>query len=207
MPQLALADALRDFGSRPAVQPAERVPAPIEIALPQPPTIDIDSIVAAEVQKTEADVTERLSAVYEHTLQAERDKHAAELAALRAELGGRAGDMIALRLAEIEAVLIQTTTAATARILAGMASDDLQRRSIDALSRAISDAIRDTDAVKIRVSGPLSLYEALRQAIGPRANGFDFRETAGFDLSVEIDGNLLETRLGEWASVVSEVIA
>ena len=206
MPMLALADALRDFGPPPKA-PVERPPAPIEVPPPSPPTIDIDSIVAAEVEKVETTVTQRLSAVYENTLQAERENHAAALKELRTELGKKAVDLIAARLAEVEARLMELTTGAVARMLAGMASDDLQRRSIDALARAIRNALDDTDAVRVRVTGPQSLFEALSAAVGPRAAGFDYREGAGIDLSVDIDGNLFETRLAEWTAVVGEVVA
>lgn len=205
MRSLALADALRDFGPRTAAPMRE--PAPIEVMPSKPPTIDIESIVAAEVEKTEASVTQRLSAVYEHTLQAERDNHAASLNSLRSELGGRAGDMIAAKLGEIETRLTELTAGAVARVLAGVISDDLQKRSIATLAKTIKDALDDRDAVRVRISGPQSLQEALRAALGERANGFDFRENASFDLTVDIDGNLFETRLAEWAAVVSEVVA
>ena len=59
MPSLALSEALRDFGSRPTAA-VVREPSPIELMPPTQPTIDIDGIVAAEVEKTEASVTERL---------------------------------------------------------------------------------------------------------------------------------------------------
>lgn len=206
MRSTALADALSDFGPRGA-EPPHRAPAPIEVMPPAPPTIDIDSIVAAEVEKTEASVTQRLSAVYEHTLQAERDNHATMVEGLRVELGGRAGDMIAAKLGEIEARLTALTTNAVARVLAGVVSDDLQKRSIAALAKTIKDALDDRDAVRVRVSGAQSLLEALRAALGERANGFDFRESASFDLTVDIDGNLFETRLAEWTGVVGEVVA
>jgi hypothetical protein len=208
MPMLALSDALPDFGHRPRPAPVvERPPAPIEVMPSAPPTIDVDAIIAREVEKTEASVTARLSAVYENTLQAEREKHAAELDALRADLGGRAGQLIGLRLAELEERVTSLTAASTARVLAGFASDQIQERSIAALSRAISDAMSDRDSVKVRVSGPPSLYEALRTAMGARADGFDYRETASFDLSVEIESSLFETRLAEWSRVVGEVVA
>lgn len=206
MPMLALADALRDFGPPPKA-PQARAPAPIEVPPPSPPTIDIDSIVAAEVEKVESSVTQRLSAVYENTLQAERENHAAALKEARAELGKRAADQIATRLGQVEAKLLELASGAVARMLAGMASDDLQRRSIDALASAIKSALEDTDAVRVRVSGPQSLFEALSAAVGPRAAGFDYREASGLDLSVDVDGNLFETRLAEWASVVGEVVA
>jgi hypothetical protein len=208
MPMLALSDALQDFGSRPRPEPVvERRPAPIEVMPSAPPTIDVDAIVAREVEKTEESVTRRLSAVYENTLQAERDKHAAEIEQLHAELGGRAGQLIGVRLAELEQRVIGLTTASTARILAGFASDQVQERSIAALSRAISDAISDRDNIKVRVSGPASLLEALRTAIGPRADTFEYRETTSFDLSAEIDSSLFETRLAEWSRVIGEVVA
>ena len=209
MPALALSDFLQDFGSRnPGARAKSAEPeatlVPIE---PSPPPVDINSVIAAEIAKAEAIVTERVTQIYEDTLQAERDQHAAEVETLKARLGTEAAAMIAARLAEMERRVTELTTVTTARILAGVLSDQVQQRSIDSLARAIRDATVDREAVRIRVRGPQSLFEPLVAGLGDRAASLDYAETDGFDLTVEIDGSMFETRLAEWSSALSEALA
>lgn len=210
MPALALSDVLQDFGSRDPGRRASLIepePAPLVEIEPEPAPVDVNSVIAAEIAKAEAQLTDRLSQIYENTLQAERDQHAAEIGALEARLGGEAAALIAARLADMERRVTELTAAATARILAGVLSDHVQKRSVDSLALAIREATSDREAVRIKVRGPQSLYEPLVAGLGTRATSLDYSETSGFDLTVEIDGSLFETRLSEWSSALSEVLA
>lgn len=205
----ALVDLLPDFGSGAApstrAEPQPRLddaPAPPEPA----PEVDIAGLIAEETAKAEAAVTERLSAIYEATLQAERDGHEAEREELRRSLGGEAAALIEARLAAMEAELLALTTTTAARILGGLLSDELQKRSIAALSARIVDAIRDGEVVRIRVAGPPSLCEPLAASLGDHASLVRFSERPGFDLSVDIDSSIYETRLAEWAAELAGVL-
>ncbi|MBE1208075.1 hypothetical protein [Aminobacter carboxidus] len=170
------------------------------------PDLDVPAIVAEAVARAEADLTTRLSQEYELVLEAERQRHAEEVAALGARFGTEAGEVIATRIAEMETRLVHLTTDAAARVVATLVSDDIRQRSIDALSTAILAACADREAVRIKVSGPQFLFDALAAAIGTRIDNVDFVEAVGFDLSVSIDDNLFETRLGEWSSALSETL-
>ncbi|TIU24661.1 MAG: hypothetical protein E5W38_30465, partial [Mesorhizobium sp.] len=86
-------------------------------------------------------------------------------------------------------------------------SDDLQKRSLDALTRTIGAAVADSEAVRIGVRGPLSLFEPLKAALGDRAANLDFTEAPGFDLTVTIDETVFETRIAEWSASLSEVLS
>src|SRR5262245_29165777 len=104
MPALALSDLLPDFGTRGNVRPAHPPavkPEPVMEPL-QTPAVDTSKLVAEEVAKAEAALTERLSAIYEATLQAERDNHAAERDELRRGLGNEAAALIEARLSAME---------------------------------------------------------------------------------------------------------
>ena len=61
--------------------------------------------------------------------------------------------------------------------------------------------------MRIAVRGPLSLFETLKASLGPRAANLDFVETPGFDLTVAIDEAVFETRMAEWSTTLSEVLA
>jgi hypothetical protein len=205
----ALYDLLPDFGSSPVPSKRDEPAAPVEkgaVLRAPAPQVDIAGLVAAETARAEAAVTERLSALYEATLQAERDGHEAERDELRRSLGGEAAAMIEARFAAMEAELLAVTTATAARILGSLLSDELQQRAIAALSARIVDAIRDSEVVRIRVAGPPSLCEPLAAALGEHAALVRFSERSGFDLSVDIDSSIYETRLAEWAAELAGVL-
>mgnify|MGYP000944422387 CR=1 FL=1 len=209
MSSRALADLLTDFGSRAAApEPMMSFVDTEPAVMFQPePEIDVAGMVAEEVAKAEAALTERLSAIYEATLEAERANHAAEREALTRQIGGEAAALIESRFAEMQEQLVALTTAATARILAGVLSDEMQRRSIAALADRIRDAVRERDAVRVRALGPQSLCEALSAALGETARNVEFGERASFDLTVTIDSGIYETRLAEWSAELGGVIA
>ncbi|TGS54570.1 hypothetical protein EN826_033415, partial [Mesorhizobium sp. M1D.F.Ca.ET.183.01.1.1] len=111
--------------------------------------------------------------------------------------GGDLGAAVAARIDTMEARVSELAGATIARIIGGLLSEDLQKRSLAALSRAIGAAVADSEAVRIGVRGPLSLFEPLRQAVGSRAAHLDFAEVPGFDLTVTIDEAVFETRIAE----------
>jgi hypothetical protein len=209
MSRHALRDLLPDFGASvrpqlPGLPVLEEEPA--MLIEEGPAAIDVDAMIGEEVAKAEASVTERLTALYEATLQAERDNHAAEQGALRSGLGAEAAALIEARFAAMEAELTALTTSAAARILGNLLTGEVQKRAIAALSGRIGEAIRDGEAVRIRVAGPQLLCEALAAALGEHAASVEFSERASFDLSVNIDSSIYETRLAEWASELAGVL-
>jgi hypothetical protein len=210
MSRHALLDLLPDFGASARQQPRQRPVVEEEPAAPADelqPAIDVDALIGEEVAKTEASVTGRLTALYEATLQAERDNHAAERDALRHSLGVEAAALIEARFAAMEAELTALTTSAAARILANLLTGEVQKRAIAALSGRIGEAIRDGEAVRIRAAGPQSLCEALAAALGEHAASVEFSERTSFDLAVSIDSSIYETRLAEWASELAGILA
>lgn len=206
----ALADLLPDFAS---LTPRAVSPAPemqrqgSDPTVPGPAPVRVDDLVAAAVAKAEAEITERLSAVYEATLQAERENHAEELERVRNEFGTEAGQIVSSRLAEIETEIGALTSSLAARILGSVLTEDLRKRSLAVLTKAISEAMRDNDAVRIQVRGPQSLFEPLAQAMGDRSASVSYIEAPGFDLTVSIDGHLFESRLAEWSEALEGALS
>lgn len=202
----ALFERLTDFAPL-ATPDAANAETPLAQSYPKAvPDPDIPAIVAEAVARAEAELAARLTQEHEAALEAERQRHAAEIAEFGARFGADAGANIAARVSEMETRLVHLATDAAARIVAGLVSDDIRIRSIDALAKAIISACTDREAVRIKVAGPQFLFDALAAAIGERAGNVDFVEASGFDLSVSIDDNLFETRLGEWSSALSETL-
>jgi len=221
MPSLSLANALKDFGGGPA-GPAEAFPAPAGLALPQvdlpafPPLpaaepVDVDALVAeavaGAVAQAEEALAERLAAEHAEALRLEQKRHAEEMGELQKRLADEAAKKVLARFREMEARLVDLTCAVAARILGTVLTDDIRDRSIERLAALIREALRDTDAVRIRVRGSLPLFETLKEKLPEHANQLDFMESPDFDLSVSIDDSVYETRLAEWSLALSETLA
>lgn len=212
MAALALVDVLPDFGAigqKPAAPFSAADAAELEAAAlaVEPPAPSIEQMVQHAVEHAEALLREQLAAEHEAALEMQRAAHAAEIAALEARMGEELGKIIASRLDEVEERLTELATSATARILALHASADVQKRMAAALAETIRAALRDKEAVRVRVSGPLSLYESVRQVLGEDARRLEYSETDSLDLSVSIDEAILETRLSEWAAALAEALS
>ncbi|MDX8520020.1 hypothetical protein [Mesorhizobium dulcispinae] len=203
----ALFDLLPDFGSRaPRAGQAPAVPD-IECKEASPPQADIGALIAEAVADAEAALEARLTAAHAAALEAERQANDDAAKAFLESFGGDLGAAVKTRIDAMEARVAELAGATIARIIGGIVSDDLQKRSLDALARTIDAAIADSEAVRIGVRGPQSLFEPLKAALGNRAANLDFTEAAGFDLTVTIDETVFETRIAEWSASLSEVLS
>ncbi len=202
-----LFDALPDFATpRPRLAADNQVAPPVARAEARAPQADVGDIVRTEVARAERALGERLAKEHEAALQAERDRFAHGMSAQAEQLGEIASQMIAARFGSMEAEVVDHVTSAVARIVGGILSEDLQKRSIDSLARSVRSAIADRDTIRIEVRGPQSLFTALEAALPDRVGSIDYLESDGFDLTVKIDGNLFETRLSEWSAALSEIL-
>ncbi|RUW95780.1 hypothetical protein EN851_11830 [Mesorhizobium sp. M8A.F.Ca.ET.208.01.1.1] len=206
MPSAALFDLLPDFGAR-AQRASQPQPAAEHMPEAAAPPADIGTLIAEAVAQAEAALGERLAATHQAALEAERQANAEEARAFLDSFGGDVGKAVSSRLDAMEARVTDLVGATVARVIGGVVSDDLRKRSLEALAGAIREAVRDGEAVRIAVRGPLSLFETLKASLGPRAENLDFIEAPGFDLTVTIDEAVFETRMAEWSATLSEVLS
>jgi len=208
MPSAALFDLLPDFATRTqrAGQPRATADPHHKPETPEPQA-DIGTLIAEAVAQAEAALEARLSIVHEAALEVERQANAEEARVFLEGIGDDVGKAVSLRIDAMEARVTGLVAATVARMIGGIVSDDLQKRSIEALAGAIREAVGDAEAVRIAVRGPLSLFEILKTSLGPRAANLDFVETPGFDLTVVIDEAVFETRMAEWSTTLSEILA
>jgi hypothetical protein len=171
-----------------------------------PPAVDVDALVAEAVAQAEASLAERLEAEFAERLEARDKAHGEELEHLRREAGEAAGMRIADEFAALEQRLSAYTSDVVARLLAPVMTEDLQRKAVAALTTVIDAAIRDSGAVRIRVRGPLSLFEMLEARLGEHSGRLEFTETQELDLQVAVDESLYETRLSEWSQSLAEAV-
>ena len=208
MAAYALVDALADFGKRPLRPPAAgEDKAPAKPAAPEPDIEpDIEALLAEERARTEKAASERFAIEHEAAITALHESHAAAIIEINRQHGEDAGIRLETALREIEARVCETVTATVARILGPVVSEEVLKRSLDELARAIGEALDDADAVTIRVSGPASLFSALAERMGEKSKHLRHREAEGVDLTADVNGSLIETRLTEWQAVVNEVL-
>jgi len=207
MPAIALADLLPDFGVQTS---AVRNPAPAFAAEENPKKSSeesVEDLVAQRVSQAEVEIAERLAREYEAKLEAERQRHAVELETVVARLTHETAEAMAVRFSESEQEIEAKIAAVTARILSAALTENLCKRAIDELVGVIGEAMRDRQALRIRVRGPEVLEAVLRERLGERAAQMDFSEAPGIDLTAEIEDSLFETRIAEWAAALSEVLS
>jgi hypothetical protein len=206
MPALAIADFLTDFGS-----PVREEARPLRLAVPQPkPGIDpaeVEIRIAQAVAEAEAATSARHQAQWLVDRADLESRHAAELAALRAELGENSAQLITARFTALEQALIEQTGGVVARILGAILTEQMQTRSVETLTAALRSALADRETVRLRVSGPAFMHEALMERIGPLAESIEFIETDAVDLTVAVDDALYATRLGDWSAELAQVLA
>lgn len=209
MSSAALFDLLPDFGAHPPHAERHAPPVPgLHAPVQAPPVpVDVDALVSQAVAEAEAALEERLACEHREELDRQRQADAAEAAAFLESLGGDMGAAIAAGLEAMEMRLAASVGDAVSRILGGVLGDELRARALDALARTISETAADAEAVGIRVSGPVSLYEPLKAKLGPRADSLEFSEAPGFDLTLSIDDAVFESRMSEWSAALSEVMS
>lgn len=202
---MALADVLPDFGASPrAVRPPVR--AETRAVAPASPQPDLGTLIAEAVAAAEAALEAKLTQAHEAALAERRAAHAAEIEQLMQQFGRDAGTTVADRMAAAEQELTNLVTGSVARLVSHLLGEDLLKRSITALADTVNGALRDREGVRVRVSGPPGMFESFKAALSESEIDIEFREAPGFDLTVDIDGTLFETRLSQWASALTEVL-
>jgi hypothetical protein len=210
MPALALADVLKDFGrqqqpARPAPMNEPRQQSSAE-AVVVPPRVET-SAVDQTIEEAKQELAARLEAEHAEAIQALEERHSQEVQRLRVEIGEQAGGAVTAAFQEMETRLVELTSSVAARILGIALTEDVQAKALDALATAIGNAVRDREAARIRIHGPLSLFEALQAKLGRHADQVEFTESASLDVTAAIDDALFETRLSEWSGSLSEIMA
>lgn len=208
----SLAEALPDFAVaqrtalRPAVEQQAAQPAPAFVPS-GPSEEDIRARIEAAAAAASADAERRLKAEHEAALAALRDEHAAELARLDAAYGGALGTALKEGLDAVEARVTELTVSVAARLLGVALTEDIRRRAVDQLARCIDQAMGDSEAVTVTVRGPMSLHDALVEALGSRAGQLRFVEDSGPDLTATVDDVHFETRIAAWSDAISGAVA
>ena len=132
--------------------------------------------------------------------------HAAELEALRVRYETQGAEKIEAGLHVIAGKLAAVIGEQTAMALAPFLQESLANKAVEELADLIRKAMFDGDIGTITVSGPGEMFEKLKAALGSEAPVLRHVEADDLDLSVDIDGSVLVTRLSAWAASLRKVL-
>jgi hypothetical protein len=136
-----------------------------------------------------------------------RAAHREEMAELRTQLEQELSTVIASRFDRLSQMLVDVIGTQVAEILAPCLSDSMAQTMIDALAEEITKGLRDNAVAEITVSGPMGLYERLKERFDAAEIVFSFEETDDLDLTVNFNETVFSTRLTEWRDAVREALA
>ncbi|KQZ87001.1 hypothetical protein ASD64_05945 [Mesorhizobium sp. Root157] len=205
MSAAALLQLLPDFG--PIKERSNPAPADAPRPTASAPQADIGRLIAEAVSEAEAALKARLTEAHQKELAEIRQANADEAKAFLETLGADVGATIAARMDGMQARMAGLVSTTAARIIGGLLSEHLQKRSLEALTETIKNAMKDDEAIRVRVQGPASLFETLSASLGERAADLVFTEAPGFDLTVTVDDVVVETRMSEWSTALSEILS
>lgn len=137
-------------------------------------------------------------------MEAERERHAAEIEVLRAQYEEKQAQAIARNFADLRQDVSRTVCDEVAGALVPFLDEELRGRAIGRLAELVVEAIGGRDVAPVTVSGPRTLFDALVAVAGEGAPEWQFRESDAIDLSIDVEGTVFATRLCEWREALKE---
>jgi hypothetical protein len=175
--------------------------------VPAEPAIDVDAVRAEAYAEGEAAARAELEAQHAAEREAVAKRHAAEIAALRAEMETVAAQSIPKAIAARSADIADAIASDVAEILAPVMDQTIRARVLERLAGEIRGVLDLDNAGKVSVTGPEGLVTALCDILGADADRIVVSHSGQFDIEVEVDRTRLATRLSDWTKAVEESLA
>ena len=172
-----------------------------EPAAPDPETIRRE----AHAEGYEAAVRD-LEARFAREREELAEAHRLEIEALREAHGAETAEVIVVKVNEMAAAVSKTIAEQTGLIVAPLLSDAIAARAVADIADAIRKALLDDEVAQIVVRGPSGLFDMLTARMGEKAALLRHIDSADLDLTVEIDGSVLVTRISAWAASLKKVL-
>lgn len=212
---MALARLLKDFSepepAHPAFSAADAFADGVaggDMALPAPvePKIDVDLERRRAYDEGYQEAAQALESRHRAALETAEIAHQRELAELRDIFEKNLAGMLAERLQQIAGEIALAVSEETAHVLAPVMNDDIAANSVRALAELIRNGILDGASGTVTVKGPRALYDMLEAALPAEAALLRHVETPDIDLTAELDGTVLVTRISAWAASLKKVL-
>lgn len=206
----ALARYLKDFGEPAAPEPVVEMTTfdddMFVNALPEPEPIDPEEVRREAYAEGHEAATQELQAQHAAEMEAAVAAHREELEGLRQAYEAQAAALIAARINEISLTISEAISEQTAEILAPILSEALAANAVRAMAEMVRQAILDGAAATIVVRGPGQLFDILKTELGEDAALLRHVETQDLDLTAEVAGTVLVTRISAWAASLKKVL-
>ncbi|WP_136659709.1 hypothetical protein [Nitratireductor sp. XY-223] len=216
---IAIERYLKDFGKPETFVVAddiELLPGPPEpqdaVTVAPQSTLPVAAAVDVEAERAEAMERGRLEGAQaaeirlNEAFEEERGRHRDEINELRTRYEQDLTTVVATRYDALCDELVEALGAQVTRILAPLFEQSLSEQMVASLAAAIRQTLKDRTATVMTVTGPASIFENLKTALGEDAAQLEFVESDEFDLTVRVDDAVLCTRLSEWADRLREVL-
>ena len=135
-----------------------------------------------------------------------REAHAVELAMARDEAADRELDALSGRLTGLEDALLTRLETGVAEVLANVFGNKIADESLVMLCKWLKARLVQHGLMQVEITGPKQLTDKLKQLIGDETDHYRVVESDAIDIQVEIDGEVLSTRLGEWRRMVEDCL-
>lgn len=193
---------LTDFGNEPSFSDDfPEFPASVEMDAP-----DLEAVRQEAYAEGYETALAEFNLKHEEALEALRQAHAEELQRIQKTHEEQTASRIAEALKSIAAELAERVSDEVAHCLAPLLQASIARKAVADMSELLRDAVLEGDAGPIIVKGPLSLFNILATELGEDAVLLRHIEAADLDLTVEIAGSVLVTRMSAFAASLKKVL-
>ena len=203
---------LKDFSD---IKPVAPAPEPMAFAddafggfaaIAEEPVLDIDAERRAAYAEGYAAAAAELSEKHAIEVQTIELVHQREIEELKAKYEDELAADLAERLSNIASEVADLVSAATIKAVAPVISGAIAEEAVSSLATLLREAVLDGAAGPIVVKGPASLFALLEKALGEKTGLLRHLETDDVDLSVEVDGSVLVTRISAWSASLKKVL-
>lgn len=176
-------------------------------AAPAQPRIDIDVERATAFSRGREQAIAELDAQHAQHIADLKAAHALEMEALRATCEQDIAAMIFERFNEASKIIVTAVSDQTTRALLPVLDEVLVEKTLAELAAIVQRGLEAGEVVTITVSGPKSLFDALKIKLGVSTLAFRHLETDDADVSVEFGDTIMVTRLAAWAETLEKALA
>jgi hypothetical protein len=144
---------------------------------------------------------------YENRLREIDQSHQAALAQLEKKYAVELLQKMSSQIESLGSDLGRQIGGQLARLLAPVLMDHARKSSMAALTRDLQRILSSPDIAKLKLSGPAELLNQVQEALGESASRLQIFHNGSPDVTVQIDSEVLATKLSGWAAVLKDVAA
>ncbi len=144
---------------------------------------------------------------YENRLRDLEHSHQTELVQLEKKYAVELLQKLSSQIEALGGDLGRDIGARLTRLLAPVLMDHARKSSMAALTRDLQRILSSSDIAKLTLSGPAELLDKVQEALGDSASRLQVCQNDAADVTVQIDREVLATKLSGWAAVLKEVVA